>query len=245
MNYNFRKQTYVDFSSFVGLLSCRFSCLLIKLLILFLFLLGLLSSICYCYWRRWQALELRIHQNHSFIHEFEVICQVVEVALEHFHQFSYSIRSNLNHERLGPFAIARRYYQITKKLWSICKLTYQNRLIFVLQTSFQHPDRVLPSTSALSFELKISAHVGVKVMDPRQQCCSFSWLIDQWSLLPAVKLFGTSGFGNLRGLFLNSIQIRHLSFVREVDMGTRKCSRPSFICLNLLFPITLHHNRAF
>ena len=144
MNYNFRKQTYVSFSSFVGLLSCRFSCLLIKLLILFLFLLGLLSSICYCYWRRWQALELRIHQNHSFIHEFEVICQVVEVALEHFHQFSYSIRSNLNHERLGPFAIARRYYQITKNFGQVanllirtdwylyCKQAFNTQIVFSL-----------------------------------------------------------------------------------------------------------------
>ena len=41
------------------------------------------------------------------------------------------------------------------------------------------------------------------------------------------------------------MQIRRLSFAREVGMGTRKCSRPSFIYLDPLFPIALHHSRAF
>jgi len=59
------------------------------------------------------SLEFRIHQHHSFIHQFQVVCEVVEIALEYIHKLVYSFRPNLYYKLLGSFYVSRCYYHIT------------------------------------------------------------------------------------------------------------------------------------
>ena len=193
INYNFTNKqcrlnknlTSIEKShliSFLDLLSSRFLSLFFELLFFLLWIKLFIRIYCsLCRW--WQALKLRIDQHHSFIHKFKVIRQMMKITLKHFHQFCNPIRSDLNHKRLRTCTIARRYYQITTQVNQTQRLTYQVRWIFVLQTGFLLPSRVLLNTWAVSFVLRISNLVDGRAVAHRLQCCSFFLITNRRCLL--------------------------------------------------------------
>ena len=65
-------------------------------------------------WRH--ALELRIHKDHTIIHQLQVVCKVEEIPLEYLHQFVDSLRLNIDYKRLWSCSVCCTNYQITKNI---------------------------------------------------------------------------------------------------------------------------------